>query len=68
VARRAHEVPIAALEAKVAFQAGESIWTESSYKFRPEDVERMAKGAFFVPVNRWADDEWPFAETLLQAR
>jgi L-histidine Nalpha-methyltransferase len=68
VARRAHEVPIAALEAKVPFKEGESIWTESSYKFRPEDVERMAKGAFFVPVDRWTDDEWPFAETLLQAR
>jgi len=68
VARKAHEVPIAALETTIPFREGESIWTESSYKFRPEDVERMAKAAFFVPVCRWDDLEWPFAETLIQAR
>jgi dimethylhistidine N-methyltransferase len=68
VARRAHEVRIGALERTVAFRDGESIWTESSYKFRPEDVDRLAAGASFEPVARWTDAECPFAETLLRAR
>lgn len=68
VARRAHEVRIDALDRTIAFKDGESIWTESSYKFRPEDVDRLARSANFEPVARWTDLEWPFAETLLRAR
>jgi dimethylhistidine N-methyltransferase len=68
VARHAHEVRIAAIDRTIAFRQGESIWTESSYKFRPEDVDRLAKGARLETVARWTDSEWPFAETLLRAR
>jgi len=68
VAVRAHEVPVPALDLKLSFREGESIWTESSYKFQREDVERMAAGAGFSCLAQWVDDEWPFAETLLIAR
>ncbi|HEV8128459.1 MAG TPA: L-histidine N(alpha)-methyltransferase [Candidatus Eisenbacteria bacterium] len=68
VARRAHEVRVGAIDRTIAFREGESIWTESSYKFRLEDVDRLARSAHFEPVARWTDSEWPFAETLLRAR
>jgi L-histidine N-alpha-methyltransferase len=68
VARRAHEVRIGAIDRTIAFREGESIWTESSYKFRLEDVDRLARSAGFERVARWTDSEWPFAETLLRAR
>ncbi len=48
--------------------ARRALWTESSYKFRPEDVDRLARSAHFEPIGRWTDSEWPFAETLLRAR
>jgi len=68
VAKRAHEVAVPALGATIRFDSGESIWTESSYKFHIQDLQRMAKDASFEPVAQWTDEEWPFAETLLQAR
>ena len=67
VARRAHEVAIPGLEITVKFREGESIWTESSYKFERGDVVKLAKAAGFEPGTQWVDGEWPFAETLLRA-
>lgn len=66
VARRAHEVAIPALDLTVSFREGESIWTESSYKFRREDVAGLARAAGFEPGAPWVDEQWPFAETLLR--
>lgn len=66
VARRAHEVAVPALDLRVTFRDGESIWTESSYKFDRDDVAKLAKAAGFEMGAQWADEEWPFAETLLR--
>jgi L-histidine N-alpha-methyltransferase len=68
VARCAHAVAVPGLELILRFEEGESIWTESSYKFLLEDVARIAKDALFDSVGQWTDEEWPFAETLLRAR
>jgi L-histidine N-alpha-methyltransferase len=51
----------------VRLAEGETIWTESSHKFRLEDVNAMAQGAGFSPSIQWTDEEWPFAESLLMA-
>ncbi len=51
----------------VRLEEGETIWTESSHKFRLEDVSAMARGAGFSPAIQWTDEEWPFAESLLMA-
>jgi len=51
----------------VRLEEGETIWTESSHKFRLEDVNAMAQGAGFGPTIQWIDEEWPFAESLLMA-
>jgi L-histidine Nalpha-methyltransferase len=67
VASRAHTVRIPALDLTVEFRAGESIWTESSYKYDPEEPARIAAGASFSLAGQWIDREWPFAETLLLA-
>jgi len=46
-------------------EKGETIWTESSYKFRPREVSEMAQRSGFTCARQWIDDEWPFAESLL---
>jgi len=68
VARKAHEVSIRDLGVSVRFRAEESIWTESSYKYEPEEPIRMGAEAGFDCAGQWIDREWPFAETLLVAR
>jgi L-histidine Nalpha-methyltransferase len=51
----------------VDFAANESIFTESSHKFRLEQVCGMAASAGFHSEIRWVDSQWPFAENLLRA-
>ena len=51
----------------VEFAADETIWTESSYKFRVEEVLEMARQSGFRCQARWVDQEWPFAQSLLIA-
>jgi len=43
---------------------GETIWTESSHKYRRQEPEDMATHAGFHQVAQWADEEWPFAQNL----
>jgi dimethylhistidine N-methyltransferase len=58
----AQRVRVAGTE--VAFARGERIWTESSYKYEPSQVDDMGKAAGFVTAERWVDDEARFALTL----
>jgi dimethylhistidine N-methyltransferase len=51
----------------VSLTPGETIWTESSYKFRPEQVRLISERSGFDCEVQWLDDEWPFAQTLLRA-
>jgi dimethylhistidine N-methyltransferase len=60
----AQEVTIPASGITVAFEPGESIWSESSHKFTPAELNRMAKASGFLPEAQWIDREWPFAENL----
>lgn len=46
---------------------GETIWTESSYKFRCEDVAALARKTGFLCEIQWVDKDWPFAQSLLRA-
>ncbi len=63
----AQRVPIGALEREIRFRAGETIWTESSHKFRPEQIRRMGERVGWRFKRQWLDAEWPFAETLFTA-
>ncbi len=52
----------------VDFMRNETICTEASHKFRPEQICVLARAAGFSLEAQWLDEEWPFAESLLVAR
>jgi uncharacterized SAM-dependent methyltransferase len=68
VASRAQRVRIPGASLDVTFDEGETIWTESSYKYRPDDVVRMLEWAGFRRVEQWIDEAAGFALTLVEAR
>jgi L-histidine Nalpha-methyltransferase len=51
---------------KIVLAVGETIWTESSYKFLPQQIRAMVARAHFSCEVQWLDKEWPFAQSLLQ--
>ena len=67
VAARAQRVHIPGASLEVAFEEGETIWTESSYKYRPDEVVRMLERAAFHLVEQWIDHDSGFALTLVEA-
>ena len=58
---------IRALDFEAAFRRGESIHTESSYKFGAEDVRSLAGAAGFHVQATWMDERRQFACSLLIA-
>jgi len=68
VATRAVDVKIPAAGVSTRMQAGEWIWTESSYKFTVERIGAMAAEAGFEAGLQWIDTEAGFALTLLRPR
>ena len=60
-------VHVSAAELLVEFLEGETIWTESSHKYSPEEIFLMARTAGFRCEAQWIDEQWPFAENLLFA-
>jgi L-histidine Nalpha-methyltransferase len=60
-------VAIDALDLTVSFAGGETIWTESSHKFRAEEIRRMGEQAGWQNSRQWIDRDWGFAETLFTA-
>jgi len=67
VSRRRQRVRIPAAHLEFDLADGESIWTESSYKYRPEDVARMLERAGFRLMEQWIDEEDAFALTMVEA-
>lgn len=51
----------------VKLQKGETIWTESSYKFSADQIRAVAERSGFSLESQWIDPEWPFAQNLLRA-
>jgi uncharacterized SAM-dependent methyltransferase len=56
------EIPAAKL--RLTLKAGETIWTESSHKYRAGEVVRMAERTGFRCEGQWIDGEWAFAQNL----
>jgi len=46
---------------------GETIWTESSHKYDPQEVIQMGERAGYRSAGQWIDGEWSFAQTLFFA-
>jgi len=67
VSRRRQRVRIPAAHLEFELADGESIWTESSYKYRPEGVVRTLEHAGFGLMEQWIDREDAFALTLVEA-
>jgi L-histidine N-alpha-methyltransferase len=61
-------VRVEASELRVSFEAGETIWTESSHKYTAREVRALAERTRFHCEEQWIDLEWPFAQSLLVAR
>lgn len=51
---------------QVFLRNGETIWTESSYKFRLQDILALAESTGFKCEAQWIDEEWPFAQSVLR--
>ena len=66
--RRAQTVAIRELGIEVPFAAGETIHTESSYKFDREQIAALAADTGFEVRKTWTDSEERFASNLLVAR
>ena len=66
VSARAQRARLAGRE--IRFQAGETIHTESSHKYRPERLEALANAAGWTPRAMWTDSGRLFSVWLLEAR
>jgi L-histidine Nalpha-methyltransferase len=67
VSLRRQRIRVAAAELDFEMEPGESIWTESSYKYRPDGIVAMVEAAGFRLIEQWLDvDRW-FALTLVEA-
>ena len=64
--RQLVDIPAAGLG--VMMEADETIWTESSHKYRLREVVAMAERTGFRCDGQWIDEQWPFAQNLLIAQ
>jgi dimethylhistidine N-methyltransferase len=67
VARSAQPLRIRRADVDIRLQPGEFIWTESSYKYVPADVNGLLQSCGFRPTAQWIDRDDGFALTLAEA-
>jgi len=65
VSRAAQIVRIEAAGVSVPFVHGEHIWTESSYKYEPDQIEQMGAECGFALRDQWIDADARFALSLM---
>jgi dimethylhistidine N-methyltransferase len=65
VSRRRQRVRIARLDLEIDFADGEGIFTESSYKYSLDEIERLARASGFVVEQHWRDRDRRFSVNLL---
>jgi L-histidine N-alpha-methyltransferase len=64
---RRQNVTIAAAGLTFTMEAGETIWTESSYKYRPREIVSMLERSGFAVRSQWLETGDRFALTLADA-
>lgn len=64
VSLRRQPVAIPAADLRFTMEEGESIWTESSYKFTSERIAAVGAAAGFEPGRQWVEQDPGFALTL----
>jgi uncharacterized SAM-dependent methyltransferase len=67
VSTRSQRVHIAASRLDLTLEDGETIWTESSYKYRAGEIVAMLGRAGFREIQQWVDAPDAFALTLVEA-
>jgi L-histidine N-alpha-methyltransferase len=67
VSRVSQEVSITASGIVAPFARGEHIWTESSYKYGPDQLQEMGADAGFMMLRQWIDSDDAFALTIFLA-
>ena len=67
VSLRQQDIRVAAAGLAFTIEEGESIWTESSYKYEAEEIGAVAERAGFSRAAQWIDVEDGFALTLVEA-
>jgi dimethylhistidine N-methyltransferase len=65
VSRADQIVRIEAAGLSVPFVRDEHIWTESSYKYQPDQIEHMGVGCGFALRDQWIDADARFALSLM---
>jgi uncharacterized SAM-dependent methyltransferase len=64
VSTRPQHIRVPAAGIDITLREGEAIWTESSYKYRPEEVERALQCCGFRCRGQWQDRDAGFALLL----
>jgi dimethylhistidine N-methyltransferase len=67
VSLAAQEIQVAECGIRIRLEQGETIWTESSYKFEPAGIRRLVEPAGFVQRNQWLSERGQVALTLFEA-
>jgi dimethylhistidine N-methyltransferase len=68
VSLRRQTIDIPGAACRVTFEEGDTIWTESSYKYRPDDLARLGARAGFTLRRLWIDEPGLFALALFDVR
>jgi dimethylhistidine N-methyltransferase len=68
VSRRRQRVDVPGAGLSLTFERDEAIWTESSYKYTPADIERMLADAGMAMTRHWIDREGQFLLALARRR
>jgi len=64
---RRQSVHVPAANLRISLNENETIWTESSHKYKAEEIPALAARSGFRCETQWIDAEWPFAQNLLIA-
>lgn len=64
VSRRRQRIDVPAAGLALTLEAGEAIWTESSYKYTPAGFEHLLRAADLAMTNRWIDADGRFLLAL----
>lgn len=66
VSRQAQRVAISGAGCTVAFEPGDTIWTESTYKYQPAGVAAMGYAVGLRPEAQWIEPDARFSLTLFR--
>jgi dimethylhistidine N-methyltransferase len=68
VSTRLQHVHVPGAQIELVMQEGDTIWTESSYKYSPHEIVAMVERTGFALRRQWIEPESQFALTLVEAQ